>query len=663
MLLIAAVGALLVGLAGTAFRARAAGGWAALLVLGQAASLRFIDAGPVVGYQHYRPVGTWAEDPIALAVLTIQVIAVAIGLGLKREGAWTTLRAIPRWLLVVACFVLLATAVAPSADPRQYVAELVMGGALRFVALGNVLLVALSVPGEVSSRLARRWDRSGSGSEEAHVDRTGLTLALAVTLVCALLSVFVYERHPHVPDEVAYLYHARYLAAGDLEMTAPPVTGAFELDLMRYESERWYSPVPPGWPAVLAVGARLGLAWLVNPLLAGLGVLLTYLLAWRLYDRRTAVVAAGLLAVSPWYLFMGMSFMTHMASFVFAAAATDAVLRWRKSRRLGWLICSGGLAGAVGLVRPLEAVAVGGLLGLAVLWIARRDRLFSSALAFALGAIVVSSIILPYNAHFTGSATEFPIMAYTEALYGPNANALGFGPDRGLGWTGLDPFPGHGARDVVVNTILNTHLIDVELFGWATGAWFLIVLAVGLRRPAPQDRWVLAGLAIPILLHAFYWFSGGPDFGARYWFLVILPLVLISARALNRDAVPALRAGTLVAAVALMWAASVTFIPWRSVDKYGGYRGMRPWARAIAADPSMTGALVLVRGNRHPDFASAAAYNPLDPGGREPVFAWDRDAATRDSLLAAFPDRAVWVLEGPTLTGGAPILERYQADR
>lgn len=657
LLLLAVVGAIGAGVGATRLGGRAAGGWAALLVIGQAAGLRFIEAGPVVAYQHYRSPGTFTEDPIALGIVLLQVIGVAVGVISQRSAIRGAIRSVPTWLLALVGLAILGTAVAPSADPGQYAREIMFGASLQLVAIGNMLLVAVSLPERALERLSSGWERMATHVGTPRADRVGLSLAAAVTVVCAVLAIFVYERHPHVPDEVAYLYHARYLAAGDLEMPAPPVPGAFELDLMSYEADRWYSPVPPGWPAVLAVGAKVGVPWLVNPLLAGLGVLLTYLLGWRLYDRRTGFVAATLLAVSPWYLFLGMSFMTHMASFVFAVGAADAVCRWRDSGRLGWLFLAGGLAGCVGLVRPLEAVAVGGVLGAAVLWTSRGRRLVPSCLAFGLGAIAVSSLVVPYNVHFTGSPTGFPIMAYTEALYGPGANSLGFGPDRGLGWTGLDPFPGHGARDVAVNTVLNSHAINAELFGWAAGAWFLILLAVALRRRSSVDGWVIAALIVPAGLHAFYWFAGGPDFGARYWFLVILPLVLLAARGFCAVGTSRTQVAGLTAAGVAVIAALTVFVPWRAADKYDGYRGMRSWARAISADPALDDALILVQGKRHPDFASAAAYNPLDLGDDGPVFAWDRDAARRDSLLAAFPNRIPYVLEGPTLTGGAPRLQ------
>jgi hypothetical protein len=84
-------------------------------------------------------------------------------------------------------------------------------------------------------------------------DRFAWTAAVAATVVAAVLCVVSYERHPHLPDEVVYQHHARYFAEGHLTLAAPPVPAAFNVDLFEYEPTRWYSPVPPGWPAVLAI--------------------------------------------------------------------------------------------------------------------------------------------------------------------------------------------------------------------------------------------------------------------------------------------------------------------------------------------------------------------------------------------------------------------------
>ena len=67
---------------------------------------------------------------------------------------------------------------------------------------------------------------------------------------------------------------------------------------------------------------------------------------------------------------------------------------------------------------------------------------------------LVGAINLPYNRALTGNPRTFPVMAYFDRIFGPGSNALGFGANRGFNWSsGLDPYPGHGVRDVLVNGV------------------------------------------------------------------------------------------------------------------------------------------------------------------------------------------------------------------
>src|SRR6185503_19959397 len=145
-----------------------------------------------------------------------------------------------------------------------------------------------------------------------------------------------------------------------------------------------------------------------------------------------------------------------------------------------------------------------------------------------------------------------------------------------------------------------------------------------------------------------YYFSGGPDFGARYWFPAIVPLVALTVRGMQAVAESA---GTRVwlAAAALTAMTLVTYLPWRAADKYHNYRGMRADLRAIA-DSRAFGA-DLVRGQRFPDYASAFERNPVDLNARTAIYAWDRDAETRAAVLREYRDRRVWVVDGPSITG------------
>ena len=67
--------------------------------------------------------------------------------------------------------------------------------------------------------------------------------------------------------------------------------------------------------------------------------------------------------------------------------------------------------------------------------------------------------------------------------------------------------------------------------------------------------------------------------------------------------------------------------------------------------------LVLVAGREIPDYASAAAYNPLDLRDPVPIYARNRQAASDSAVIAAFADRPVWFLDGPSITGGGYVVQ------
>ncbi|MGD8277335.1 MAG: hypothetical protein PVH00_04885, partial [Gemmatimonadota bacterium] len=149
-----------------------------------------------------------------------------------------------------------------------------------------------------------------------------------------------------------------------------------------------------------------------------------------------------------------------------------------------------------------------------------------------------------------------------------------------------------------------------------------------------------------------------PDFGARYWYLVLLPCLVLAVRGIQtvgeRLASRGDRLGptrALAAAALLSAAAMAAFMPWRAADKYWHYRNMRPDIRAIAkAHHFGANDLVLIRGPHHPDYASAAVYNPVDVTGPGPIYGRRRETDMVAKLLRAYPDRTVWVIDGPTRT-------------
>jgi 4-amino-4-deoxy-L-arabinose transferase-like glycosyltransferase len=634
----------------------------ALVVLGWGACLQLIDAPNGVAYQHLRPDAGSPARVVAIGVLLLQAVAVGT-IGRAHVAAflgWCRAHVRPTVLLAVLAILVLPAAV-PSANPVVYAREIVVSSALQLLSILTLAVVIVSA-GPSTWRDAQLIIERVLGRVESpgprRVDAWVLRVAGAVVVISAALSWFAYEAHPHVPDEVVYLLHARYFAEGMLTMPLPPVPAAFNLDLMHYESARWFSPVPPGWPMVLAIGAWLGVPWLVNPLLGGVAVVLTYLVMGHITSGREARLTTLILASSPWFLLMSMNLMTHTATLVFALTGALGVAIARE--RGSWIApVIGGLGvGLATLVRPLEGLVVALCLGLWSLGARGRRFRLAPSVALVLGTLATGLLDRPYNQVLTGSSSTFPIMAYTDKYYVAGSNDLGFGPNRGLGWGGLDPFPGHGPADVVVNTTLNTAQWNAELLGWPIGAVSIvaIVLTLGAGYRRRTDWWFVAVIAAVVGAHAFYWFSGGPDFGARYWYLIIVPCCALAARGLTvLDEVPgAARRGSVAArscALVLMGTALLLYVPWRAVGKYRHYRGMRADVRQLARDHNFGRSLVLVRGANHPDYASAAVYNPVDLRADGPIYAWDASVQIREDLLSAYPDRTVWILDGPSLTG------------
>jgi len=638
-------------------------GWAGLAVAGQAASLGVTQAGPRVGYQHVRV----PDDPSTLwwccaTLLVLQAVMVAAAIirrttrGAANERTWLGAN-FAGWQLALLAIVLACSRAKIARPPEAYAAELLVSSLLAMVALATWVLAAQAAPAAFVERFQAWWQRTfGETTTDVQpggLDRFAWIAAAGVTLATALLAFFVYERHPHVPDEVAYLFHARTFAAGELALSAPPVPQAFDVDLMLTVGERWFSPVPPGWPLALAAGAFFGAAWLVNPLLSGLTILLLYAFVREISSRASARVCVLLLACSPWFLFLGMSFMTHTWTNVCALTAALGVARARRAQPIAWTALAGFAIGVVSWIRPLEGLVLALLLGLWSIGMGGARLPLRAVACLVLATAISGAAVLPYNRELTGSASRHPIMDYVDRVYGPGKNDLGFGPDKGLDWGGLDPWPGHTPFQALVNSQFNAFALDVELFGWASGGLLLVVL--GLLW-SPRRRFVRACASVIVAVIAangLYWFAGGPDFGARYWYLVLVPCVWLAGAGFEAlctrlgEAAARARLGLALAIASAM----LTFMPWRCFDKYFHYRGMQPGIRALESEHDFGRSLVLVQGERHPDYASAAIYNPLDWNADAPLYAWDRDAQVRRELLAHYADRPVWIVAGPSRTG------------
>jgi hypothetical protein len=477
-------------------------------------------------------------------------------------------------------------------------------------------------------------------------------LAIWVFASSAVISVMVFDAVPHVPDEAAYWFHAKYFAAGYLWLPSPPDWSAFSIAHTLNESGRWYSIFPPGWPAVLALGVMGGVPTLVNPLIAAITIVVLHRLLVRIYGQDTANVACGLLALSPAFLFMSAGLMSHPVSALCAVTAANAVHRPATQHGMIWNAVAGIAIALLFLTRPFEGVIIGGVFGVYLLsrrpW--RSRTWITSVAVFVLSAAVGPAVMLAYNHALTGNALNDPITKYFDTTYYPGSNRLGFGETVGnVGW-GNDMLPGHSVIEAFANAQLTTQAVNSELFAWACGSLVVLLLYAAWSRRLWLDADLLFLLiaAGPVVGHLFYWYHAA-DYGARYWYQVVIPCAVLSARALTWSTARG-QALVQVAAVASV-VGLLVFLPWRASAKYVGYRGVGDSVVRLRSQCGMTGGLVAVRDAAGPEraqaYASAALLNRPGFVGNDPVFAKEISDDVSNRLQASFADRDFWVIEVP----------------
>jgi 4-amino-4-deoxy-L-arabinose transferase-like glycosyltransferase len=306
-----------------------------------------------------------------------------------------------------------------------------------------------------------------------------LALAVLAFAMSALVSRGVFERLPHLEDELAYLFQARAFASGQITAELPlpfsPYWQPFVVqssDGLRPEGGR-AGKYPPGWPALLALGVGLGAAWWVNAACAALAVALTYRLGREIFGADIGLSAAALTAFSPMALLLNGTLMSHTSALLFTTAffyATWKLLSGPPRRRVAWGLAAGVALGLVAINRPLTALAVAlpfalfHALRLLRPLLARELRIcwrvLRPLMALSAAALAIASAIPLFNWAVTGDPTRNLYLLVWEY------DRIGFGPAGEYGPNGHSPLKG------VQFARYDLSLTAADLFGWQVGLAF-----------------------------------------------------------------------------------------------------------------------------------------------------------------------------------------------
>jgi sugar lactone lactonase YvrE len=403
------------------------------------------------------------------------------------------------------------------------------------------------------------------------------TIIFALAIGCIWrahwVSESVLQKVPHLQDSVAYLFQGKILAGGSLYVDSPPspYQRFFDHEFIVNNGKR-FGLYTPGFPLMLAVGLLLGDPWWVNPILAGLSVIVIFLCGWSLYGMGLGVLAAILLALSPWFHFMSGTMISHPASLLCTLIVILGLSEGSKRRGFWPYVLAGTGLGMLILVRSGNSLVVGIP---ALLWSAvhlgtclrhdyrvkkrgmRLKRLVSEGTEqaethrhflarmsfsrvfiryFAMGAVCIAfiSFLAYYNWRLTGDPRLSTYNAYSPHI------RLGFGPDVGVEWG-----TGHDRLNAINNLVSNLNEFyrfwytpasqtssgwEQWLSGFLKYWMFAPVIAVFIFLDRRPGSYLLLALILGTLIFQYCYFHSGISYGARFYYDLLGPLSLLSAR-------------------------------------------------------------------------------------------------------------------------------------
>jgi 4-amino-4-deoxy-L-arabinose transferase-like glycosyltransferase len=520
-------------------------------------------------------------------------------------------------------------------------------GALRKLLreLGRAWLWALLL---LSAAVLSSWPQSVPLPRRGFAPAAGL-LALTVLGVTLYVARVVLEGIPHVTVSVAYLFQARTFALGRLWAPTPPLVEFFDHQHLVVLGDRWFSKYPPGSALALLPGVVVGAPWVSSPLLAALTILLVFDLGRQAYGGGTGLLAAALLAVAPFFIFMSGDMMGHPFALVLTLAALSAAARARRGQPLAAAGC--GLAmGLLFVTRPLTALALAFPIAIWLLPAIRQSFRCASRLVPALLAGAALPLLgwLLYLWAVTGSP-----FTNTMTLYWPY-DRLGF--ESGVGNLG-----GHDLARGVANSWINLLELNSQLFGWPVYLTLAPALAA-LLFPG-RSRWDLwlGGVALMTsAIYVFWWFPG-TIYGPRYTYEAIGALAILTARGLTimaSGARPTLASWRLpLGSVVLSGGLLVLLVGWNvglwmphELRQHVGYNGVDR-SRLTAVDRArLDQAIVFVAAAPDDWQAYSSVFGANSPLLDGPVlFAHDLGARRNAELLHEYPNRQGYLLTGTRL--------------
>jgi hypothetical protein len=237
----------------------------------------------------------------------------------------------------------------------------------------------------------------------------------ALGVVYGVLSRVALRAFPFSGDEYSCFLQAELFARGMLHAPAPSHPELLRVDHVVIDA--WVrTKYPPGTSALLALGVRAGVPWLVTPIEAVVALVATWRTAFGHLGGRAAMISLLVMGLSPLFAFQAATFFGHTPTVMWLALAFAAASRWSRTRGDGWSLLCGAAIGCAFLTRPGDAVYFA-----AALLVFRSPRLIAMT---ALGALPFAFAYFAYQAAQFGSPWTDGYHAYEptfRAIYGESS--------------------------------------------------------------------------------------------------------------------------------------------------------------------------------------------------------------------------------------------------
>jgi hypothetical protein len=354
--------------------------------------------------------------------------------------------------------------------------------------------------------------------------------SLLVLSIVAALGSLAYVGHylrggPRIIDAAAYLQQAKVFASGALTSPAFEPSAATRGRFTYFDPSTAVSSVifPPGYPALLSLGVRLGAPMFVGATLAALLVLTTAALARQLFAHKSVALLAGLLSATTMALrYHTADTMSHGLAALLVTTSIGGTLGVSRPSgafaglSLGWLLATRPVTGAV-------------LFGTCVAYRIIRARGYRWFLGCGFGLLPGIGLWLAYQWAGTGSPWHATQYAYYAVADGPpGCFRYGFGGNIGCLFEHGDYVAkrlphGYGLIQAAYVTVLRLrwHCLDVHNFE-LLALGLLIAIKAGWRDA--RCRLIIVTIATVVLGYLpFYFDASYPGGGARL-FVDIIPL-------------------------------------------------------------------------------------------------------------------------------------------